>query len=233
MPKDARGSSTHSSAASWFLTPVRVKLQHKTLSRVPSAPSPCRLGHTTPPPPPHPCCVAVHRLPLAGESPGGCSTLGRSAGASWVLATDPGEEALCPSTKPPRHRCRLPAVPVAEPLQPGALPQAADGSWGQSPAAQTRIREQPASTFSQTFKQLNSPQVTHGSLVLFTPCLNLPLKLQVFIFPSLAVALRSAAEDRLHPRCQFDLRFTAQAPKSSAACEVLRENHSRKCLFPS
>lgn len=60
---------------------------------------------------------------------------------------------------------------------------------------------------------------------------NLPLRCKGFLFASLAVALRSAAKDRLHPRCQFDLRFMAQAPKSSAAREILRENRSRNSVY--
>lgn len=127
-------------AASRFLPPARAKPQHKTFPGVPSAPL-HQPGHTAS----LPRCVATHHLPGPGRAPGGCSTLGRSAGPSWVPAADPAEGALRPGTKPPGHLFGLPAAPTAEPPWPGALPQAADSSWGQGPAAQTRAGERPVS----------------------------------------------------------------------------------------
>lgn len=124
------------------------------------------------------------------------------------------QQPSCPSLHEPVTFPELPTAPGARALVPKA------GVRGGRKAS----RHLPPNLLTA---------VTCCFYTMFEPCLSLPLKLQVFISPSLAVALPSVAKAPIHPWCQFDLRFTVQAPKFSSACEVLRENHSRKCLFPS
>lgn len=216
MPKGAQGNST----CHHLLVPARAKLWHKTFPGVPSAlPAPAR-AHTS-----LPCCVATHHLPGAGGSPGAAAPWGGQRVPAGCRLPSRGRSHCCfaPSKKAPGHHFGLLAAPMAEPPWPGALPQAANSSWGQGWAAQSRAGGKASEHLPTVLEQLSPPHTPSDTLRLGDiQALSKPsFRLEVSIFPSLAVALQSAAKDRIHPQCQFDLRFTAQAPKSSAACEVL------------